>query len=159
MKNKINLLILAVCFVGCARSHESFKSPAGVQPRMPENSASSPTSPVQGPELEASTERIGWQAISSHVVSSCTACHGASYTSAAGVRANRSKISSVINRNKMPPRRPLGACPKALLKAWIQMGLPDTSQTLVTSLPACASGNIQRVVDDWVSAQPDNLSF
>lgn len=116
-----------------------------------------PVNPVPTPTPKPVT--LGWTVVSDRVTSSCATCHGSTYSSKPNVKRNRAAISRVVNGNTMPPRRPLGVCPKAILKAWIQAGMPDSTTQPITTLAGCENENVQNIIDRWIEGQPDNSDF
>lgn len=152
---KIEIVYLCILFglVACAPSHDGFSSskPNSPSSNTPEATPPDNTTPSPGPA--PNVEMLGWNSIDTRVIQSCTGCHGASYTSKAGVRRNISSISSAINNNRMPPRRPLAACPKALLKEWVRLGMPNDTTVAITSIAGCETANIQDVIDNWLLEQ------
>ncbi len=164
MKRKLLLLLLSTWIISaCSPSH--FTPATGANdaldtgPGSPEPPADPTPTPTPTPGQPLPEDLIGWASVSARVVSACTACHGNTFSTYDGAKRNHAKITSWTANNRMPPRRPLGACPKALFAAWVSEGMPQTSTKLVKDLPACSAGVLQRLTDIWLNSQEPDLNL
>ena len=155
-----------LALAACSPSHFTPAEKTNDQLDTPADGPPTPTDPVPPvttnpttPGQPAPEDQVGWAAVSARVVSACTACHGNTYSTYDGAKRNHTKIASWTGNNRMPPRRPLGACPKALFAAWVRDGMPQTSTKLVKDLPDCSAGVMQRLTDIWLNSQDPEIEL
>jgi cytochrome c553 len=89
------------------------------------------------------------QGAQSFVLGVCLHCHDTggkgnpTLNSIAAIKANLHDVVLDIDQDDMPKPdlgdKPLSACQKAVLHAWIDQGEPETSTIKISTLPACAN--------------------
>jgi hypothetical protein len=161
MIKKIVVFTATGLLAACSPSHFTPAEKSNGTLDTPADGPATPADPVPPttPGQPAPEDLIGWASVSARVVSACTACHGNTFSTYDGAKRNHVKIASWIGNNRMPPRRPLGACPKALFAAWVTDGMPQTSAKLVKDLPECSGGMVQRLTDVWLNDQDPQVEF
>lgn len=118
----------------CSANH-SMESPSG------ENAANAVDSIT--PE-----KTIGWELMNASVLKVCLDCHAGrkapTLATLAQVTAHMTKVWSTVSTGSMPPARagyaPLSKCQSALLKKWMDLGMPQDSTVLVGSIADCPQG-------------------
>lgn len=96
--------------------------------------ASSATNPTPTPT--PSKILITSALIQNPVLVSCARCHS-SMSTISGIKKRISSIWSEVNSGSMPPAGPLSKCNKAILKKWIDLGMPDQTQVATSDLASC----------------------
>jgi uncharacterized membrane protein len=94
------------------------------------------------------TATIDAKLVSESVLHSCRSCHAGQkppdLSTMQLVKTHISKVVSEIESNAMPPSnagyQALSNCQKAVLRQWWEAGMPEISDTRVSSLAACANG-------------------
>ncbi len=90
---------------------------------------------------------ISYEIVSSYSMHTCQSCHAGvskpGLDSIDLVRANSSKVMTEVEGNKMPPPEKgyssLSDCQKAIMKKWVDIGMPESSSSRVSELPECKS--------------------
>lgn len=90
---------------------------------------------------------ISTEIVQRTTLSSCQHCHSGLkqpiLNSKATVLASLGKVQSEVFSEQMPPRssgyKAVTECEKEILKKWVELGTPDTSNVKVSSLPGCAN--------------------
>lgn len=98
---------------------------------------------------------INSKLIQSGVLNTCLNCHAGTnkpnLNTKSDIQQAMDKLIPSVMENKMPPASqgfdPLTDCQKALLKKWVDMGMPEHSDEKTGSLPACKGQDPNRVVD------------
>ncbi len=94
---------------------------------------------------------ITFQLIQSYSLTSCQNCHAGKQapqlTSLSDLKTHSDLVWSEVSTNAMPPTasgyEPLSSCKKALLKKWIDLGMPSESTATVGEITECKNENQQ----------------
>lgn len=89
---------------------------------------------------------VDYSLVQNTVLVTCQSCHAGqtqpALNSLQAVRASANLALSEVEGGDMPPPRagyqPLSACQQAILRKWIELGTPETSDVTVGSLSECA---------------------
>ena len=90
---------------------------------------------------------ISYETISSYSLRTCMNCHSGQknpdLSTLSGIRANIDKIKNAIEISKMPPASdgygPLTQCQKDILQKWIDLGMPEVSNSTAAEVASCKS--------------------
>jgi hypothetical protein len=93
------------------------------------------------------TQPISWRLMQTSVLKSCLQCHSGSKQpllfSYSDMVQNISGVWAEVSSGTMPPPSSgisrLSTCRTAILRKWIDLGTPENSSVMVSSLPECPS--------------------
>jgi hypothetical protein len=132
MKQNSWIFLLILALVGCNLG----KGQPGVYVK------SEPDNTFQG------NEKINWVLMKSTVLSTCLNCHSArqspDLSTLVAFVAVSATVWSEVDTKSMPPAGSgqdfLNDCKKAVLRKWLDLGTPENSEVLISTVAECSSG-------------------